>query len=98
MKRIITFNDKSALLRASEHRALLTVNKYAFPVELADVIDKAGDVCVTEVFIDDNSQAGVIRIVYDLNPSELLEIVCDAISRVFNADTSVSYARTENAV
>lgn len=98
MKREIDFNGKSALLCAGEHRALLTINEYTLPVELADAIDEAGDVRVSEVFLDDNCRTGVIRILYDLNPSELLEIVCDAISRVFDADTSVSYARPENAV
>lgn len=98
MERIITFNEKSALLCAGEGRAMLTVNEYTLPVELADAIGEAGDVHVSAVFLDDNCRTGVIRILYDLNPSELLEIVCDAISRVFDADTSVSYARPENAV
>lgn len=98
MERIITFNEKSALLCASEHQALLTVNAYILPVELADVIGEAGDVHVSAVFLDDNCRTGVIRILHDLTPSELLEIVCEAISRVFDADTSVSYARPENAV
>lgn len=98
MERIITFNEKSALLCAGEERAMLTVNEYTLPVELADAIGEAGDVHVSAVSLDDNCRTGVIRILHDLNPSELLEIVCEAISRVFDADTSVSYARSENAV
>lgn len=98
MERIITFNGKSALLCAGEEQAMLTVNEYTLPVELADAIGKAGDVHVSAVFLDDNCRTGVIRILHDLNPSGLLEIVCDAISRVFDADTTVSYARPENVL
>ena len=79
MERIITFNGKTALLCAGEHQAMLTVNEYILPVELADVIGEAGDVHVSTVFLDDNCRTG-------------------AISRVFDADTSVSYARPQNAV
>lgn len=98
MERLITFDDKSAIFCVGDHRALLTVSEYVLPVELADIINEAGDVYVTEVFLDDHCRTGVIRIVHDLNPSELLEIVCEAISRVFDTDMSVSYARPENAV
>lgn len=98
MERLITFNGKSALLCAGEHRAMLTVNEYTLPVELADAIGEAGDVHVPAVFLDENCRTGVIRILHEHNPSELLEIVCEAISRVFDADTSVSYALPENVV
>ena len=94
MKRTITFKDKSALLSAGENRAMLTINEYRLPVELADAINESGDVYVVDVFLDDTCQMGVIRIVHDLpSPSELIEIICEAISRIFDADTSVSYAR-----
>lgn len=36
--------------------------------------------------------------VHDLTPSDVLGVVCEAIGKVFDADTTVSYARTENAV
>lgn len=98
MERIITFNGKSALLCTIVYPALLTVNEYVLPVELADAINESGDVCVTEVRLDNSHRTGVIKIAHDLNSSELLEIVCEAISQVFDTDTSVSYARPENAV
>lgn len=94
MKRIINFKDKSALLSAGENRAMLTINEYRLPVELADAINEAGDVYVVDVFLDDTCKTGVIRIVHNLSsPSELVEIICEAISRIFDADTSVTYAR-----
>lgn len=98
MERIITFNGQTALLCAGDHRALLTIADHSLPVELADVINEAGDLTVTEVFLDDSCGSGVIRISHDLPLSELLSIVCEAISRVFDTDTAVSYARSEDTV
>lgn len=99
MKREITFGGRSALLSAGEHRAMLTVYESAdstLPVGLADEINEAGDITVTEVFRVGNDTA--LRMVHDLTPSDVLGVVCEAIGKVYDADTAVSYARPENAV
>ncbi len=96
MKREITSGGRSALLCAGEGRAMLTVHESTLPVNLADEINEAGDITVTEVFRVGKDTA--LRMVHDLTPSDVLGVICEAIGKVFDADTSVSYARTENAV
>lgn len=98
MERIINFNGKSALLCAGKHRALLTVNENRLPVELADAINEMGDICVSDVFLDDDCGTGVIRILHDLSPSELLEVICETVSLIFDTNISVSDASSQNAV
>ncbi len=96
MKREIKFGGSSALLSTGDNRAMLTVYEKSLPALLADAINEAGDLTVTEVF-----KAGdetYIRIVHDLSAAEILDIVCEAISRVYNVDTFVKNARPENAV
>lgn len=97
MKREIKFGECSALLCVGENRAMLTMPGTSLPVALADEISEAQDVTVTEVTVMDNKEY-IIRMIHDHPKSELLNIVCDAISSVYDADTSVSYARPENAV
>ena len=97
MKREIKFGERSALLFVGENLAMLTTRETYLPVALADEINETQDVTVTEVTIMDNTEY-IIRIVHDLPKGEVLNIVCDAISRVYDVDTSVSYARSENAV
>ncbi len=96
MKREITFGGRSALLCAGEGRAMLTVHESTLPVSLADEINESGDITVTEVFRTDKDTA--LRMVHDLTPSDVLGVICEAIGKVFDADTSVSYARPQNAV
>ncbi len=96
MKREISFGGRSALLCAGKHRAMLTVHESTLAVSLADEINEAGDITVTEVFREGNDTA--LRMVHDLTPSDILGVVCEAIGKVYDADTSVSYARPENAV
>ena len=94
MERKITFGGRSALLSAVEGRAMLTVHQSTLPVKLADAINEAGDITVTEVFRVGEDSA--VRMVHDLTPSDILGVVCEAIGKVYDADTSVSYARTES--
>lgn len=96
MKRKITFGERSALLCVGEGRAMLTVHKSSLSVKLADAIDNAGDISVTEVFRVGEDYA--VRMVHDLTPADLLGVVCDAIRKVYDADTVVSYARAESTV
>ncbi len=96
MERKITFGGCSALLCAGEGRAMLTVHKSSLPVKLADAINEVVDITVTEVFRVGEDSA--VRMVHDLTPSDILGVVCEAIGKVYDADTSVSYARTESTL
>lgn len=97
MKREIKFGGCSAFLSIGDHRAMLTTREKSLPVILADAINEAGDLDVIEINRDE-SDVTAIRITHDLNPGELLNIVCEAISRVYDVDTFISNARTESAV
>lgn len=92
MKKIITFGEKSAELRAAEHRACLVLSGKCLPVSLADVLNETGDIHVHNVQKNDDG-FGCINITHDLSFSDLLAEVCDAITRVYDTDTIVSNAR-----
>jgi len=92
MKKIITFGKRSAELYAGEHRAALVMSEKDLPVELADVLNEAGDMHVHNVQKNDDG-CGCIGITHDLSASDLLAEVCDAITRVYDTDTIVSNAR-----
>lgn len=96
MERKITFGGRSALLCAGEGRAMLTIHQSTLPVKLSDVINEAGDITVTEV--SRMGEDSAVRMVHDLTPSDILGVVCEAIGKVYDANTSVSYARTESTV
>ena len=93
MKKEITFGGFTAILNASDTRAMLVITDNLFPVELADKINESGDLDVLEVFLNDDKQ-GCIRISHDLPMDELADIVCNAISAIYDTDVSVSNART----
>ncbi len=93
MKRIIKFGGRSALLCVGDNRALLTTKEVSLPTALADAINDTQDVIVTGVSIIDNQEC-IIRIIHDLQKSELLNVVCEALSTVYDVDTSVTNARS----
>ena len=92
MKKIITFGQHSAELHAGEHRAALVISEKCLPVGLADVLNEAGDIHVHNVQKNDDG-FGCIGITHDLSVSGLIAEVCDAITRVYDTDTTVSNAR-----
>lgn len=89
MKKIITFGQHSAELHAGEHRAALVISEKCLPVGLADVLNEAGDIHVQK----NDDGFGCIGITHDLSVSDLIAEVCDAITRVYDTDTTVSNAR-----
>lgn len=97
MKKIITYGHHTAELYAGEHRAQLVTDEKTLPVTLADALNEAGDIYVHNVLKNDDG-FGCIAMTHDLTPGDLLVEVCDAITRVFDTETAVSNARTENAV
>ncbi len=92
MEKVITFGNHTAKLYAGENRASLVMGDKCLPVELADVLNEAGDMHVHGVERNDNG-FGCIGITHDLPISDLLAEVCDAITRVYDTDTTVSNAR-----
>ena len=93
MKKEITFGAYSAILNASAERAMLTIKHKRLPLKIADKINEAGDIIATEVFFNDDKN-GCVRITHDLPMGELTDIVCNAISAIYDTDVSVSNART----
>lgn len=92
MKKIITFGQHSAELYAGEHRAALVMSEKSLPVALADVLNEAGDIHAHNVQKKDDG-FGCIGITHDLSVSDLIAEVCDAITRVYDTDTTVSNTR-----
>lgn len=96
MKREITFGDHTATIDMEEGRATLTVLESSLPVQLADSLDAVGDMDATEVSLIPGGAC--IRIVHDLPAADLLDVVCETISDVYDLDTSISYARAEDTI
>lgn len=96
MKREITFGKHFALLHNGEKCAKLYIDEPALPVALADSINREQRIDVTD--ISKCKGYSCIRMFHELTAGELLGVICEAIGEVYNADTSVSYARPENAV
>ena len=98
MKKEITFRNSVAIVERSKTVALLQVlsaetDKLAI---LADAINESE--CITVITILPPRGKVVFTVEKSTPNSEVIDIVCDAISRVFDADTSVSYARPENVL
>lgn len=96
MKREITFGDHTAIIDMGEGRAMLTVLESSLPVQLADALDAAGDMDATEVSLIPGGAC--IRIVHDLSTADLLDVICEIISDVYDTDTTISYARAEDSI
>ncbi len=92
MKKIISFGKHSAELYIGEHRATLVMSEKGLPVELADVLNDAGDMHVHSVQKNDGG-FGCIGITHDLSASDILAEVCAAITRTYDTDTTISNAR-----
>ncbi len=92
MKKIISFGKHSAELHIGEHRASLVMTENCLPVELADVLNKTGGMHVHSVH-KNYGGFGCIGITHDLSASDILAEVCDAITRIYDTDTTISNAR-----
>lgn len=98
MKREITFSNSVATIERSKSAATLQFlsfqeDKLAI---LADAINESE--CITVITILPPGGKVVFTVEKSTTNSEVIDIICEAISRVFDTDTSVSYARPENAV
>lgn len=89
MRKIITFGQYTAILERSNAAALLEVTPSSAKLtQLADKIDYTDNIEVHAVL----PARGKIAFTVDKETStvELLDIVCDAITRVFDTDTVIS--------
>lgn len=93
MKKEITFGGLTAILNVGDNRAMLVVIDNHLPTELADKLNESGGLDALEVFFNDDEQ-GCIRMSHDLPMDELADIVCNAISEIYDTDVSISNART----
>lgn len=96
MKREIKFGERSALLHTGEKYAQIYIDEPTLPVALADCLNKEPGIDVTTV--SKHEKGTYICMLHERTGGEILGIVCDAIEEVYNEDTTVSYARPENAV
>ena len=98
MKREITLRNSVAIVERSKTAALLQVSstKADKLTILADAINQSE--CIKVIAILPPRGKVVFTVEKSTTNSEIIDIICDAISQVFDADTSVSYARPENAV
>lgn len=92
MKKIITYGHHTAELYAGEHRAQLVTDEKSLPTTLADTLNEAGDIHVHSVQKNDEGFS-CIGMTHDLCPGDLIAEVCDAITRVYDTDATVSNAR-----
>lgn len=92
MEKFIKYGDRIAIINTGENRASLMIEDPQLPVALADSINKNGDLDVTEVSAYEGKF--FIRIVHDLPLSELVNVICESITEVYDTDATVCNART----
>ena len=97
MEREIKYGMNSAVLNAGNGRAMLTLFCESLTAQLADKINEAGDVSVTEIIHGDDVET-MLRMNFDGPQADLLEKVCTAISEVYDTDTAVTYARLKETL
>lgn len=93
MEKLIKYGDRIAIINTGENRASLMIEDSQLPVALADTINKNGDLNVTEVSAHGGGKF-FIRIVHDLPLSELVNVICESITEVYDTDATVCNART----
>lgn len=91
MRKILTFGNHSAELYTDNVGAFLAMDENRLPLKLADTLNSTDGINVDLVEMNDG--CGCIHLTHDLSASDLLAEVCDAITRVYDTDTTVSNAR-----
>ncbi len=98
MKKEITFNDCSAILERVKCAAMITlsplhINDRLTPY-LAELADALNDVEFINVFSILNTQGKLCFTVNKgIRNNEVLDAVCDAITRVFDANITIANVR-----
>ena len=94
MKREIrSENGLSALLETRYDAADITVYSFDYVANMADMINESD--CVDVLGLERKSFGFVISLHFSCSKAELTEMVCEAISEVYDVDTFVSCARAE---
>lgn len=92
MKKEISFAGRTAILHNGEKCAKLFIGESTLPVKLADRINETPEIDVTD--ISKNGTFASVRMFHALDNSELLGVVCDAITEVYETDIVVTNATT----
>lgn len=95
MKKTITFGQNTALLERSKSAMLITISPIKantpFPSKIAQLADTLNEANIIEVVrIMPNSGKLVCTAEKGINFTDIIEIVCDAITYVYHADTTIS--------
>lgn len=92
MKREITFSYYAAIIERAKTAATLQIKSVRADLlaHLADAIDASEGITVLAILPSCGKIAFIVK--KAMTDSEVTNIVCEAINRVFNADTSVSSA------
>ena len=91
MVKVIKFGVHYARFYAGERRATLSMTEMSLSTKLADVINETSGVSVNAV-LRNTTLAAIINMTFNIPAGELLYVICEAINRVYNVDTSVSNA------
>lgn len=98
MKREITFGDQIAMVERSKTAAMLEIpraNSDSLAI-LADAIDENYGITVIAFY----PNKGKVQFIVDrtVSNTEVIDMICDAIGRVFDCDTRVNYACAEDSI
>ena len=98
MKKNISFASYGVTLERSKTAATIKITPIV-PIEwmaLADKIDQDSHITVTAVLVD----AAKIAFIVDrsMTNNELLDVICDSITAVFDADTMIRNERAEDII
>lgn len=98
MKREITFGNQIAMVERSKTAAMLEIpraNSDSLAI-LSDAIDENDGITVIAFY----PNKGKVQIIADrtVSNTEVIDMICDAIGRVFDCDTRVNYACAEDSI
>lgn len=103
MKKFITFGHSTAILEHSKSAASITVTPVpgntSLPTQIAELADKLNEsdiVDVSHIFPDRGKI--VFTVERSATNANVIEVVCDALTCVFETDTIVSNERAQNAL
>lgn len=103
MKKIITFGHNTAVLERSKSAASITVTPIPgntpLPTQIAELADKLNESDIVDVF---HILPGRGKICFTVEKSatnaDVIDVVCDAVTCVYDTDTTVSNERAETVV
>lgn len=103
MKKIITFGHNTAVLERSKSAASIAITPIPgntpFPSLIAELADKLNESEIIDVF---HILPGRGKIVFTVERratnADVIDVVCDAITCVYDTDTTVSNERAETVV